>query len=147
MAFAVAGWFRPSDSQSAGELDAEPAYSSSDTDTDTDTDGAIAAVCNAYDLVDKATMVAGGETSDDPGVDFTIAVNIRTTASLGAAFYFRVLKENPATPQTLADPVRQLASTYQELVLLQTGQAPKEQLDTRYDQINKLDGQIVQVCR
>jgi hypothetical protein len=92
-------------------------------------------------------MVAGGETSDDPGVDFAIAVNIRTTASLGAAFYLRLLEENPATPKTLADPVRQLASTYQELVLLQIGQAPQEQLDARYDRINELDPQIVQVCQ
>lgn len=140
VAVAIASWFRPTEEQPTLQSDSQRSY------TEEEIANSKKAVCEAHKLVDQATAVAGGETSEDPVVDFAIAINIRTTASLGAAYYFRALEEHPATPANLAEPVRELASTYQELLLLQIGKAPKEQLDTYYSRINSLDPKVIQAC-
>lgn len=141
VAVAVASWFKPTDSSSSLTTEASPQY------TEQETADAKRTVCDAHAMVDKATAIAGGETSEDPVVDFVIAVNIRTTASLGAATYLRVLDENPATPEDVATAIRELASTYQELLLSQIGQAAKQDLDRYYDRINELDPRVVQACQ
>jgi hypothetical protein len=97
--------------------------------------------------VSDATEAAGNQTGDDQLTRFAAALGIRTTASLAADYLFRKLEENPAAPQQLSTAIFDLAATYQDLLLLQVANAPSAELEPLYQEIDRLDPEIVEACK
>jgi hypothetical protein len=99
IALAVGGWFRPAAQAAAPPVDAAPTYS------DQQVADAKKAVCAAHDLVNRATLGAGTQKSDDPTTQLVIAVNVRLAGSLSAQYFQTKLDQYPATPADLSAAV------------------------------------------
>jgi hypothetical protein len=141
IAVATASWFRPPAENGAPPEASAPTFTMQEIETATE------AMCKAHEKVSRATEAAGSEKSDDRLTKFAIALSIRVTATLSADYLFRKLDENPATPLDMAENIRELASTYQELLLAQIGNATSEELDVIYQRIDGVDPAIVEACK
>jgi hypothetical protein len=107
---AVVGWFRPSQ---------PPAQTTPPTYTNQQVSDAKSRACAAFDLVKKGTALqaqggeSGAEPSDDPAMRKAQAANARLSLIAGASYLLSHL--DPAAPQELADGLRKLASTLNDI--------------------------------
>jgi hypothetical protein len=142
VAVAIGAWFRPSAHEApAAPSDTTPQYS------DQQVADAKKAMCSAYDKIYNALKGAGSQTSDDPTLKFIIAVNIRLATVANSNYLTKALAENPATPTDLANTFRDMTSAYDELVLAQLANAPKEDLDPLNAKLDNADSAAYQACK
>lgn len=104
-------------------------------------------LCDAYAETNRAIQHAGGFTSEDPNQKYMLSMNVRLTFSTSAAYLFTVAKDHSAGPPELLDSIRHIATTYQRVVLAQTAEAPKEELDAIYGEIGSTDRLIEAACK
>lgn len=140
IAVGVVSWFRPAAAPPPSASAQPAAYS------DKEATNAKKALCEAHQRVSRATSAAGAEKSNDPLTQFAISNSIRMTAALGADYLFRALEDHPAAPEDLADAMRQLAESYQDMLLLQVSKAENSEIDPIYAKIDQLDPEIEQRC-
>lgn len=109
---AIAAWFRPAPSPSVASSK-PPAYS------DQQVSDARARACAAFELVKTGTRLQalGGEPgsppSDDPAMRKAQAANARLSLVAGASYLLSHL--DPATPQPIAENIRKLSSTLEDV--------------------------------
>ena len=136
LALAGAAWFRPTRS-AAPEA---PQYSAEQIAD------AKKNLCDAYDVVYRAAQRAGTATSDDPNQKYMVALNVRLVFNTSADHLFTVVNNNSAAPADLLNSTKLLASTYQKIVLGQSGDAPKEEMDANYADVDNADRSIKAAC-
>jgi len=136
LGLAAAAFFKPKH----GDAPAAPQYS------DQQVADAKKNVCDAYGDMDKAITDAGSITSDDPNQKFMISLHIRLAFNTAADHLFAAADRNPAAPPNLAAAARDLAFTYQRIVLAQTASAPHEQLKPLYDDADSSVAAIKKNC-
>lgn len=141
VAVAVGAWVRP-----AGANIQSPPEPANSAYNQAEIDDAKGQICDARDLVTRATQRAGSQTSDDPTVSFIIAVNVRLGAAVSADYISRVAAENPAAPQEIVDAVQDLATAYQETTLLHLSEATDEELDVVYERLDTAGSTVNEIC-
>jgi hypothetical protein len=140
IALGVVALLRPA-AQAAAPADVAPQYSEQEVAE------AKKAVCEAHDLINRASTKSGGQKSDDQTLTFVIAVNVRLTGALAGSYMITELERNAATPPTLTLAVQDLALFYQKTTLLQLSDATKAELDEAYIALNNADEKVVAACK
>jgi hypothetical protein len=75
-------------------------------------------VCSVYDDVHKEiTTNSARDQGTDPIQQLAVTATIRQAFLAGSTYLLTTLSEQPATPQELANPLRQLAIAYQEVTI------------------------------
>ncbi|KDF00273.1 hypothetical protein Y900_015325 [Mycolicibacterium aromaticivorans JS19b1 = JCM 16368] len=138
VAVAIGAWFRPAP---------KPETPAAKTYSEQEVADAKKAVCETFKEASTGIQAAGGRTGgDDPTAVLAVAVNVRLALSAASSYLIQGLDANPATPQELAKPIRDLAKTYQEIAILQLGDAPHEKIDPLYTSGDEATAKIKQVC-
>ena len=137
LALAAAAWFRPAPDPTP----AAPQYS------DQQVAEAKKNLCDAYSAAIRAINTAGSAASEDPNLKFVLAINTRAAFNTAADYLQSAATLNPAAPSNLLDQAQRLAASYQNMVLAQIAQAPKDELDPLYSAIDPHEGAIKEVCR
>jgi hypothetical protein len=104
-------------------------------------------LCDAYKTMFRAIEKAGTVTSEDPNERYMLALNIRLAFNTAADYLLGELSQNPAAPSDLIDATRQLARSYQRMVLTQTARAPQEDLDAVYREADPAEAAIKRDCQ
>jgi hypothetical protein len=79
---------------------------------------AKAAMCTAYWKVGRAMEIADARSGDDdPTATLAVATNIRQVLDFGSRYLLIKLALAPATPPDLAEALRTLADSYQEVTM------------------------------
>ena len=85
--------------------------------------------------------------SVNPADSFAVAVNTRLAIHAGGDYLLVKLDTNPAAPNELANSVKELAVTYQNIVLDQIGDTAQPELDAAYQTAEQLGTDTRQTCR
>jgi len=121
VAVAIAAWFRPAPK---AETPAAKTYSEQEIAD------AKKAVCDAYERVDRAltatTSKGGGDQTTE---DVLIGINVRLALTESAQYLLTRLAENPATPDVLAEAIRDASNAYQDIAIARLGEAPQSEID------------------
>ena len=136
LALAAAAWFRPAP-------DPTPAahqYS------DQQVADAKKNLCDAYATMLRAIKGAGALSSEDPNQKFMLALNTRMAFNTAADYLVSEASINPAAPSNLLDDSRNLARAYQQMVLAHTADAPKEEIDAIYGEMDSGEAAIKKTC-
>jgi hypothetical protein len=141
IAVAIGAWFRPANHEAAPPADQTTKFS------DQQITDAKKAICAAHDLVNRATLAAGTQKSDDPATQLVIAVNVRLAGSLSAQYFQTKLDQFPATQEDLAAAVRQLILTNQDIALLQIANAPHDEIASNYPTLDSTDSKVSEICK
>jgi hypothetical protein len=140
IAVAIGAWFRPTP-ETPAPADAAQQFS------DQQVAEAKKAVCAAHDLVNRASMGSGIQKSDDPTMQWVIAVNVRLAGSLSAQYLQTKIDQFPATPADLKAAVQQLITSNQDIALLQIANAPKEEVQSFYPTLDSADSKVNETCK
>lgn len=140
VAVAIGAWFRPA-REASPPPDSTPQYSTQQVAD------ATKAMCAAYDKIYAALSGAGGQSSSDPNVQLTIAVNTRLATHVNSDYLRQVLAQNPATPPALVDTFREMAAAYDEIVLAQLGGAQTADLGAPNAKLEDADEKAAKACK
>lgn len=104
-------------------------------------------MCAAY--TKAATSVAGAASrkSDDPNLQFSYVVNSRLAFHVANDYFRSQLEHNPATPPDVATAFQNLISSYDDFLLAQLGDAPKEDIDSASDKTKAADAAVNDACK
>lgn len=138
VAVAIASWFRPAPK---AETPAAKTYSEQEIAD------AKRAVCDAYDTVNKTVDVAGSKSGDNPTDSFVVAINTRLALATSSSFLTSQLSANPATPDDLSEPVRDLAHQYQVITMNQLADARTADLQSFATAADRAVARIKEACR
>ena len=103
-------------------------------------------MCDAYRKVFAAINEAGGRSSDDQNLNFTIAVNTRLAILANSSYLKQKLAENPATPSELAQSLKDMSDAYDEILLAQLASAPESTFKPLNDKLDAADATAARVC-
>ena len=137
---AIGAWFKPPAESSAPE-NSTPKYS------DEQVAAAKKTMCSAYDKVYAALSGAGGQSSNDPNVQLTIAVNTRLAAHVNSEYIRQSLIQNPATPSDLAESFGKMASAYDDIVLAQLAGAQSADLEPFNTKLDAAASDVTKACK
>lgn len=104
-------------------------------------------MCDAYKKTTDALGEASGTTSEDPTVKYMIAINIRLAIQANANYLREALSENPAISPELAETFRDMASSYDEILMAQLAGAPRESFDSINAELDKTDAEATEACK
>ncbi|WP_167107406.1 hypothetical protein [Mycobacterium sp. DL592] len=138
VAVAIGAWFRPAPK---AEAPAAKTYSEQEVTE------AKKAVCDAFEQVKSTVNTAGGKSGDNPTDSFIVAVNIRLALTTSSSYLADQLTANPATPETLAEPIRLLASRYREIAMRQIADASNSDLQPLATGADKDIERITEACK
>jgi hypothetical protein len=138
VAVAIGAWFRP---MPKAEAPAAKTYSEQEIAD------AKKAVCDAFDQVKKSVNTAGGKSGDNPTDTFVVAVNIRVALTTSSSYLIETLDANSAVPKDLADPVRNLASTYRKIAMEQLADTSAADLNPLATSADGEFAKIKQACQ
>jgi hypothetical protein len=141
VAIAVAAWFRPTDDVSTSPTTKPQQFDSQETAA------ADKALCDSYHKMFRSVNGAGGQTSDDPLLQQIYAINIRLATDVASNYMLASLRDNPAGSAELASEVRDLANSYNDVLMAQLANAPKSELDPLYSKIDDADAKLVKACQ
>lgn len=142
IAVAVGAWFRPINDHESSRENPIPQFSERDIADATEI------MCGAYEKAVKAVVGASGsQTEPDPLRSFIMSVDARFAFHVTAEYFISELGRNPATPTQLAEDFRELAATYDELILAQLARTPEQDLQPIYDRTDRADARVVEACR
>ncbi len=136
LGLAAAAFFKPKH----GDAPAAPQYS------DQQVADAKKNLCDAYNDMHEAIRNAGGFTSEDPNQKYMIALNTRLAFNTAADHLLAAAARNPEGPSELLSAARNLAYSYQKVVLAQTAQASADALDHLYTESDTWVDSIKKVC-
>ncbi len=139
LGLAIGGWFRPTTTTAAGPT--TPQYSEQEVAD------AKKNLCDAYDTIYRSLEQAGTTTSEDPNQKYMIALNTRLAFNTSADFLLGELSRYPATPADLQSAVRKAALSYQNMVLKQIANAPKDELDAAYSEVDSGHADLKTACK
>lgn len=139
IAVAIGAWFRPVGNETTSSTPSSQLSEQEVAKSDE-------AICAAHDFINRATQTAGRQTSDDPAVKAAIAINIRLGSTLSASYLLSQLDLNPATSAELAEAVKNLATAYQITTLTHFSDAPENEIDEAYKQLDSAERQVVEAC-
>lgn len=139
VAVAVGSWFRP--------VPANPPSDSTSRYSTQEVTDAKAAMCDAY--TKAATSVAGAASrkSDDPTLQFSYVVNSRLAFHVANDYFRTQLEKNPATPSALATAFQNLISSYDDFLLAQLGDSPKDDIDSASEKTKAADEAVNEACK
>lgn len=140
VAVAIGAWFRPGP-EVAAPKEVTPQYS------DQQVADAKKAMCSVYDKIYAAITYSGGQRSDDPTLQKIISVNTRLATHVNSDYIRQMLAQNPATSPDLVSAFRDMTSAYDEIVLAQLANAPKEQLQSTNKKLDAADTTVYQACK
>lgn len=103
-------------------------------------------LCDAYADMDKAIRYAGSLTSEDPNQKFMISLNIRLAFNSAADHLLAAAGLHPEGPEKLLASIKNLAVTYQKIVLAQTAVAPEDEMKPLYGAADASVDSIKQAC-
>lgn len=138
VAVAIAAWFKPTPK---AEVPAAKTY------TEQETADAKKAVCDAYGTAYHALEINKRKSIVNQADSFAVIVNTRLTVHVVADFLLNALDNNAATQPSLSARIRDLASSYQEIVLQQISDADQSQLDASYQRADAMQSAVAQDCR
>lgn len=106
------------------------------------------AVCEAYGEFNQAlTATSNRDGGEDPTARLAVAVNIRLALYVGGDYLLKALDAHPATPPSLGEPIKGIASAYQQAAIKQLGEVPRKELD-QFAASAKVDGnKIDEACK
>ncbi len=105
------------------------------------------AMCDAYDKTLKAIAgTSGSQNEPDPTKAFLMTVNTRFAFHITSEFFVSELDRNPATPKDLEQKFRNLAASYDELLLAQLARTPDDQLGPIYKKTEAADNEVIHAC-
>lgn len=136
LGLAAAAWFKPTPEAPP----AAPQYS------DQQVADAKKNLCDAYHATDRALTDAGSLSSEDQNQKFMISLNIRVAFTAGADHLLTAADQNPAAPPDLLKASRDLAFSYQKIVLAQTASDTHDALVPLYDEADASLSLIRKVC-
>jgi hypothetical protein len=139
IAVAIGGWFRPASEASAPDTKSQF--------SEQQVADAKTAMCAAFDKATKAVAGAGSQTSDDPATKVLISVNTRLAFHVMTDYFRSELAQNPAAPPELVNAFRNSISAYEDMVLTQLANAPKDELDAVYAKTTASDEAMVEACK
>jgi hypothetical protein len=140
VAVAIGAWFRPTP-ETPAVTNSAPQF------TEQQVAEAKKGICDAHDLVNRASAYAGTQKSEDPTLEFIISVNIRLSGTAQGDYLLAVADKYPATSPPLDESVRELGLALQETTLLQLANAPQNELDTIYAKLDAADAKVVEACK
>ncbi|MBB3748216.1 hypothetical protein FHT44_000677 [Mycolicibacterium sp. BK634] len=105
------------------------------------------AVCDAYGTAIHTLDVNKRKSSVNPADSFAVAVNTRLTVETVADYLTQVADAYPAPQPDLTSNVNNLASAYRDIVLKQIGDAVQTELDASYQQADKAQTAVAQLCK
>jgi len=138
LALAAAACFKPTHDDAAPAM---PQYS------DQQVADAKKNVCDAYQTMYKALQGAASLSSNDPNEKFMLAINARLAFNTAADYLIMTSSENPAAPSELLNSARNLAISYQKLVLARTSQPTGDEIDTVNSGIREAEASLIQACK
>jgi len=103
-------------------------------------------VCDAYTLAHRATTDAGTLSSEDPNQKFMISLNTRLAFSTAADHLLAAAIKYPEAPINVLDASRNLAFSYQRIVLAQTATASHDELEPLYADSDNAVAQVEKAC-
>lgn len=136
LGFAVAAWLR-----AATAPDASPAY------TQEQVADAKKAVCEAFDLGQRALKVTGSKTGTNPSDDFIVAVNSRVAVQSISDHLQTTVSQQPATPPNLADFATELSGIYRRLLLQLLADRTTQELSGLYGDLDASTSRVQQACQ
>ncbi|WP_197382900.1 hypothetical protein [Mycolicibacterium mengxianglii] len=142
IALAAASWFRASGGESL-----PVATDSSSQHSEQEVAAAKKAICDARNMGYEASAVAGNKTSDDPNIQFVIAVNVRLSSIASAEYLQLQIDKHPAAPPALAAAARDLALAYTNMTLFHLSDASDEKLKPAYAELDAADAKVIQACK
>lgn len=121
VALAIAAWLRPPQ-----EPEAQP-----DTPQFSEQEIATAeqAMCEAWNHSLTAILHVGGKNSPDSTLTYVLGVETQVVFDAAADYLQSSLRENPATPEELADAFKRLISSYYEAVLAHLANASEDDIE------------------
>lgn len=137
IAVAIGAWFRPAP---------KPETPAAKTYSDQEVADAKKAVCDAFNKAHSTLITNAGKSGDDPTQAAILAVNGRLATYAAGDFLIVQLQGQPAAPDNVAKPIRDLAITYQTIALDQIGDASRTQLDTDYEKADTFTKAITEAC-
>lgn len=141
VAVATGSWFRPTSEDNPPPVDLTPKYS------DQEIEASTAAMCDAYQKARKAISEAGRQSSDDPNVQFTIAVNARLAIQANISFLRQAVADKPALPADIAQVFNNMASAYEDILMAQLAGAPANSFGEMNATLDGTDADAVEACK
>lgn len=108
---------------------------------------AKAKVCAAYAKVNRAVSLTSGRSSNDPTARLAIATSGRQALDVGANYLLSKLNEQPATPPTLAEAVRELATTFAELAIDYLAEVEDSELEPLLRHSDEQSLSVENICK
>lgn len=134
----VAAWLRPLPTAESSA----PVYSEEQVAD------AKKAVCEAYGEFNQAlTATSNRDGGEDPTARLAVAVNIRLALYVGGDYSLKALDAHPATGADLSTPIRDMATTYQQMALKQLGEVPKTEVRPLVDRAKLAADEIDKKCK
>ena len=112
LGLAIGAWFRPLPGNKPPSAEAKPTF------TNQQVADAKTSVCAAFKKTDRALDLSSArDGGNDPTATLAVATSVRQVLDFSSRYLHAKLAEEPATPPDLADAVRKLANSYQEVTM------------------------------
>lgn len=123
-------------------LDRKPSY------TDQQVSDAKANICGAFDKVRQGVLLNTARSlGEDPIAIFTVAANARIALFDGGTYLSTKLAEEPATAPELAEAVRSLIDSYQQLTVDYLAEVPDLDAQASLQGVDAASAKVSELCQ